>query len=67
MEGGEHSSRELTVSVKVPFQEFGGRGYLETVEAGHVVGHPSESFVNCGGSGLVPDDVPLSQFRDMLR
>ena len=67
MEGGEHSSRELTVSVKVPCQECGGRGYLETVEAGHVVRHPTEECLQCGGSGLVPADMPLSQFRDMLR
>jgi hypothetical protein len=34
MEGGEHSSVELTVFVKVPCQECGGRGYVETVARG---------------------------------
>ena len=34
MEGGVHSSVELTVSVKVPCQECGGRGYVETVTEG---------------------------------
>ena len=67
MEGGEHSSRELTVSVKVPCQECGGRGYVETVEAGHVVGHPAENCLTCGGEGFIPEDMPLSQFREMLR
>jgi hypothetical protein len=33
-EGGEHSSTELTISVKVPCQECGGRGYVETVNEG---------------------------------
>jgi DnaJ-class molecular chaperone len=55
------------VSVKVPCQECGGRGYLETVEAGHVVGHPTENCLTCGGKGFIPDDMPLSQFREMLR
>jgi RecJ-like exonuclease len=34
MAGGEHSSVELTVAVKVPCQECGGRGYVETVTGG---------------------------------
>ena len=39
MQGGQHSSAELTISVKVPCQECGGRGFVETVtEAGQVVG-----------------------------
>jgi len=67
VERGTHSSRELTVSVKVPCPECGGRGYLETVEAGHVVDHPTEPCVACGGEGSIPDDMPLSQFRELLR
>jgi len=67
MEGGEHSTRELTVSVKVPCQECGGRGYVETVEAGHVVRHPTENCLTCGGAGSIPTDMPLSEFRRMLR
>jgi len=67
MEGGEHSTRELTVCVKVPCQECGGRGYLETVEAGRVVRHPAENCLTCGGTGSIPSDMPLSEFRRMLQ
>jgi len=67
MEGGEHSSVEPTVSVKVPCQECGGRGYFETVtEGGHVVGDATKECLTCGGTGLIPDDMPLSQFRELL-
>jgi DnaJ-class molecular chaperone len=66
MQGGEHSTRELTVSVKVPCQECGGRGYLETVEAGHVVRHPGENCLTCRGTGSIARDMPLSEFRRML-
>jgi hypothetical protein len=67
MEGGEHSSVEPTVSVKVPCQECGGRGYFETAtEAGHVVADPTKECLTCGGVGLIPDDMPLSQFRELL-
>jgi DnaJ-class molecular chaperone len=67
MEGGEHSSRELTVSVKTPCQECGGRGYIETVKGGHVVGDPEEKCLTCGGGGVVPEDMPLSEFRELLK
>ncbi len=67
MASGEHSSRELTISVKVPCQECGGRGYVETVEHGRVVRHPTESCLTCDGTGSIPEDMPLSQFREMLR
>ena len=67
MEGGEHSSRELTVAVKAPCQECGGRGFLETVKAGHVVGNATEECLTCGGRGLIPQDMPLSQFRELLK
>jgi DnaJ-class molecular chaperone len=67
MEGGEHSSAELTVSVKAPCQECGGRGYVETVgEAGHVVADRMEECLTCGGTGLIPQDMPLSEFRELL-
>jgi hypothetical protein len=67
MEGGAHSSAELTVSVKVPCQECGGRGYLETVgEGGHVVAETTKECLTCGGIGLIPEDMPLSQFRELL-
>jgi DnaJ-class molecular chaperone len=67
MEGGEHSSAEMTISVKVPCQECGGRGYLETVsEGGHIAGDATEECLTCGGSGLIPHDMPLSQFRELL-
>ena len=67
MEGGEHSSTELTISVKVPCPECGGRGYLETVtEGGHVVPDPTKECLTCSGRGLIPDDMPLSQFRELL-
>jgi DnaJ-class molecular chaperone len=68
MHGGKHSSAELTVSVKVPCQECGGRGFVETVtEAGHIVGDPTTECLTCGGQGLIPEDMPLSQFRELLK
>ena len=67
MEGGEHSSRELTVSVKVPCQECGGRGYIETVKAGHVVGDTEEKCLTCNGRGAIPEDMPLAEFRELLK
>jgi hypothetical protein len=67
MEGGEHSSRELTVSVKVPCQECGGRGYIETVKGGHVVADTETKCLTCGGTGVVPEDMPLSEFRELLK
>jgi DnaJ-class molecular chaperone len=67
MEGGEHSSAELTISVKVPCQECGGRGYVETVtESGHVVGNTTKECLTCAGRGLIPEDMPLSEFRELL-
>jgi DnaJ-class molecular chaperone len=67
MEGGEHSSAEMTIAVKVPCQECGGRGYLETVrEGGHIAGDATKDCLTCGGSGLIPHDMPLSQFRELL-
>jgi DnaJ-class molecular chaperone len=67
MEGGEHSSVELTISVKAPCQECGGRGYLETVtEDGHVVGDLTKECLICSGKGLIPEDMPLSTFRELL-
>ena len=66
MEVGEHSSRELTVSVKVPCQECGGLGYIQRVKAGKIVGDKSKKCRTCRGRGLIPDDLPLSQLRDLL-
>jgi DnaJ-class molecular chaperone len=67
MEGGEHSTAELTVSVKVPCQECGGHGYVETVtEQGHVVADTTTDCVTCSGEGLTPEDMPLSEFRELL-
>jgi DnaJ-class molecular chaperone len=65
--GGEHSSVELTVSVKAPCQECGGRGYVETVTGGgRIVGDRTEECLTCSGRGLIPEDMPLSQFRELL-
>jgi DnaJ-class molecular chaperone len=67
MQGGEHSSAELTISVKVPCQECGGRGYVETVtREGHIIGDAAEDCPTCSGRGLIPEDMPLSQFRELL-
>jgi hypothetical protein len=66
MEGGEHSSRELTVSVKAPCQECGGRGYIETVQGGHVVRDTETRCLTCNGRGVIPQDMPLSEFRELL-
>jgi DnaJ-class molecular chaperone len=68
MHGGRHSSAELTISVKIPCQECGGRGFVERVtEAGHVVDDPTKNCLTCDGKGLIPDDMPLSQFRELLK
>ena len=67
MEGGEHSSRELTVSVKVPCQECGGLGYIQRVKAGHVVADKTKKCRTCRGRGLIPDDLPISQLRELLK
>jgi DnaJ-class molecular chaperone len=67
MEGGEHSSRELTVSVKVPCQECGGLGYIQRVKAGKIVGDKSKKCRTCRGRGLIPDDLPISQLRELLK
>ena len=67
MVGGEHSSVELTVSVKAPCQECGGRGYVETVTAGgRIVRERTKDCLTCSGTGLIPEDMPLSQFRELL-
>ncbi len=67
MEGGEHSLAELTIAVKVPCQECGGRGYLETVSrGGHIVGEPTQACLTCRGRGVIPEDMPLSTFRELL-
>jgi DnaJ-class molecular chaperone len=67
MEGGEHSSRELTVAVKVPCQECGGLGYIQRVKAGHIVGDKTKKCRTCSGRGLIPDDMPISQLRELLK
>jgi len=67
MEGGEHSSRELTVSVKVPCQECGGLGYIQRVKAGRIVSDKPKKCRTCGGRGLIPDDLPISQLRELLK
>jgi DnaJ-class molecular chaperone len=67
MAGGDHSPGELTVSVKAPCQECGGRGYIETVTGGgHIVADPTTECLTCNGRGLIPEDMPLSQFRELL-
>ena len=67
MVGGEHSSAELTVSVKVPCQECGGRGYVETVTGGgRITRDTSEQCLPCSGTGVIPEDMPLSQFQALL-
>ena len=67
MAGGEHSPVELTVSVKAPCQECGGRGYIETVTGdGRIVADPMTECLTCSGKGLIPEDMPLSRFRELL-
>jgi hypothetical protein len=63
---GEHSSIGLTVSVKAPCQECGGRGYVETVAGGRIVRDTTTDCLTCGGRGVIPEDMPLSQFRELL-
>ena len=67
MEGGEHSSRELTVSVKVPCQECGGLGYIRRVKGGHIVGDKTKKCRTCRGRGLIPDDMPISELQELLK
>ena len=67
MEAGEHSSREVTVSVKVPCPECGGLGYIQRVKAGRVVGDKTRKCPTCRGRGLIPDDLPISQLRELLK
>ena len=58
---------ELTVSVKAPCQECGGRGYVETVTGGgRIVVDTAKECLTCSGRGLIPEDMPLSQFRELL-
>ena len=66
MASGERSTAELTISVKAPCQECGGRGYLETVAGGRIVADTTTECLTCGGRGLIPEDMPLSQFRELL-
>ena len=67
MTGAEHSSVELAICVKVPCQECGGRGYVETVTGGgRIVADHTTECLTCSGRGLIPEDMPLSQFRELL-
>jgi hypothetical protein len=44
------------------------RGFVETVtKAGHVVDDTTKDCHTCGGKGLIPDDMPLSQFGELLK
>jgi DnaJ-class molecular chaperone len=67
MEGAEHSSKELMVSVKVPCQECGGLGYVRTIKAGRVRDDKTKRCRTCRGRGLIPDEMPVSQLRELLR
>jgi hypothetical protein len=67
MTGSEHASVELTVSVEVPCQECGGRGYVEKVGAtGRRISDRTQQCLPCGGKGLIPKNMPLSQFQALL-
>jgi DnaJ-class molecular chaperone len=66
MEGAERSSREPMVVVKVPCPECGGLGYVRTVKAGRIRGDRTKKCRTCGGRGLIPDDMPISQLRELL-
>jgi DnaJ-class molecular chaperone len=51
----------------VPCQECGGRGYVETVtEGGRITRDTSEECLPCGGTGVIPADMPLSEFQALL-
>lgn len=67
MKGGKHSHREVTVFVKVPCPECGGRGYVETLREGHIVADTTDECLICAGDGVVPEDMPLTRFREMLK
>jgi DnaJ-class molecular chaperone len=67
MTGREHASVELTVSVEVPCPECGGRGYVEKVGGtGRRISDRTQPCLPCSGKGLIPKNMPLSQFQALL-
>jgi hypothetical protein len=67
MPGIEHASVELTVSVEVPCPECGGRGYVEKVGGtGRRLSDRTQPCLPCSGKGLIPKNMPLSQFQALL-
>jgi hypothetical protein len=66
-EGGEHSSTELAISFKVPCQECGRRGYVETVnEDAHVLATRRRNALPVAVEAPSPTTCPPSQFRELL-
>lgn len=67
MTGSERISVELTVSVEVPCPECGGRGYVEKVGGtGRRISDRTQPCLPCSGKGLIPKNMPLSQFQALL-
>jgi DnaJ-class molecular chaperone len=67
MKGSERASVELTVSVEVPCQECGGRGFVERVGGGgRRISDRMQQCLPCSGRGLIPENMPLSQFQALL-
>jgi DnaJ-class molecular chaperone len=65
--GSEHPSVQLTVSVEVPCPECGGRGYVEKVGGtGRRLSDRTQPCLPCSGKGLIPKNMPLSQFQALL-
>jgi hypothetical protein len=62
-----HASVELTVSVEVPCPECGGRGFVERVGGGgRRISDRMQQCLPCSGRGLIPENMPLSQFQALL-
>jgi hypothetical protein len=67
MTRSERASVELTVSVEVPCQYCGGRGFVERVGAGgRRISDRVQQCLPCSGRGLIPENMPLSQFQALL-
>lgn len=63
------TEREPVVPMKIPCPQCGGAGRLPWVPptGGQIVGgDATKSCPRCGEYGLIPQDVPLSEFRKLL-
>ena len=64
MTGREHAAIELTVSVKGPNAEATATSQRPARDAGSP--DLTQECLPCSGRGLIPEDMPLSQFAAIL-